>query len=309
MTEQQSSGGSFPSSSPDNSRPLRLGAYVLLADPAYLEESIRSYYGIVQRAAIVYDESGLSWTGKPLPLERLLSTVRSLDPEGKFTYHPGNFHDPALAPLEADTHERNAGMAALGDEVDWVLQIDTDEVLGNPARFLQSIERAEAAGLTALDYPARWIYGHVNDRMFLERCRRNWGISAGYPGPVAVRSGTKLTLARQCDQPSWRVDFRPHNTDPAHPRDARIDEQVRPEDGIWHFSWVRSEAEMRLKSTTSGHVNDFDWTKEIDRWSSRCRHPYLTTLFTPVRRHPATVGGPTWLRTVKVPADLVAGAG
>ena len=163
--------------------------------------------------------------------------------------------------------------------------------------------------MAALDYPARWIYGHVHDRMFLERCRRNWGISAGYPGPVAVRSGTKLTLARQCEQPSWRVDFRPHNTDPAHPGTPGSTSGSDPRTGSGTSHGSARRRRCGSKPTTSGHVNDFDWTKEIDRWSSRCRHPYLTTLFTPVRRHPATVGGPTWLRTVKVPADLVAGAG
>ncbi len=308
MTETHPSAGIGRGPS-GRSGPIRLGAYLLLGDPAYLEQSIHSLYGIAERIVVVYDRDGLSWTNQPLPIEHCLSVVDRIDAEGKVELLPGDFHDTGLAPLEAETLERNAGIAALGEDVDWVVQIDTDEVLGNPARFVESIERAEANGMSALAYPSRWLYGRVRGRTYLERCRRAWGISAGYPGPVAVRAGTRLRLARQCDVPVWRVDFRFRNTDPAHPRDVRVDETVDPDDGIWHFSWVRSEAEMRAKSTSSGHVDDINWGREIDRWLVRCRHPYLTTLFTPVRRPPATVGAPTWLRTVQVPARVVAEIG
>jgi hypothetical protein len=65
---------------------------------------------------------------------------------------------------------------------------------------------------------------------------------------------------------------------------------------------------MRSKATTSGHVDEVNWGKEIDRWLERCRHPRLTTLFTPIRRPPAVVGAPTWLRTARVPDSVLAGA-
>ncbi len=145
---------------------------------------------------------------------------------------------------------------------------------GSPGRFIEAIARAQSEGKSALDYPARWLYGHVGGQIYLERCRRNWGISAGYPGPMAVKAGTTLTLARQCDVPTWRVDFKRQNTDPAHPRGAAVDEWIRPDEGVWHFSWVRAEMEMRNKATWSGHVDEVDWGKEIDRWLGRCRHPH-----------------------------------
>jgi hypothetical protein len=309
MTDLPAPSDALPADLPGGPDRLRLGAYLLLGDPAYLEQSFHSLYGIADRIVVVFDEEGLSWTKRPLPIEHCLSVVTRADTGAKVTLLPGNFHDTGLVPLEAETVERNAGVAALGGTVDWVVQIDTDEVLGNPARFVASIARAEAAGRSAVDYPARWLYGHVSGRTYLERCRRTWGISAGYPGPVAVRAGTTLRLARQCDVPIWRADFRQRNTDPFHPADVPIDETVDPEEAIWHFSWVRSEAEMRAKSTSSGHVDDLDWGREIDRWLARCRHPHLTTLLTPFRRSPTISGAPTWLRSVRVPAPVLAGAG
>ncbi len=309
MTEFSPSASASRAGSPRRPTSLRLGAYLLLGDPAFLEQSIRSIYAIAERIVVVYDEAGLSWTNRPLPIQHCLEVVDRMDTDGKVIRLPGNFHDTGLLPLEAETLERNAGIAALGHEVDWVVQIDTDEVLGDPDRFVGAIARAHSEGKSALDYPARWLYGHVGGHIYLERCRRTWGISAGYPGPVAVKAGTTLRLARQCDVPIWRVDFRRRNTDPAHPRDARVDESVRPDEGIWHFSWVRSETEMRNKAASSGHVDEVNWGKEIDRWLGRCRHPRLTTLLTPVRRPPAIVGAPTWLRTARVPDSVVADAG
>ena len=143
--------------SPSAPRRLRLGAYLLLGDPAFLEQSLRSLYSVTDRIVVVYDEDGLSWTRRPLPVEHCLSVVERVDRDNKVTPLPGNFHDTGLVPLEAETLERNAGIATLGGEVDWVVQIDTDEVLGNPARFVASVERADAAGRSALDYPARWL--------------------------------------------------------------------------------------------------------------------------------------------------------
>jgi hypothetical protein len=301
-------GSPAPDPSTGRGSALRIGAYVLLADPAFLAQSLRSYYPLVDRIVVLYDEAGLSWSKRPLEIDPLLAVIDEIDVEHKVVRSPGDFHSADDQLLTMETAERNAGIAALGHEVDWILQIDTDEVLGNRQRFVESLVRADRAGMDALDYPARWLYGHVGGDHYLERCRRLWGIAAGYPGPVAVRAGTTLTLARQCEVPTWRVDFRARNTDPAHSRDARVDEQVRPEDAIWHFSWVRSEAEMRSKSLTSGHAHEIDWHREIDRWLSRCRHPHLTTLFTPFRRPPAVVGAPTWLRSARVP-DAVAGEG
>ncbi len=187
-----------------------------------------------------------------------------------------------------------------------MLQIDGDEVLANPARLVESVDRADASGRSAVEFPARWLYAQVEGNRYLERCRRFWGVSAGFPGPVAVRAGTALRLARQCDVPLWRVDFRHRNTDPAHGADARVDEAVPADDAIWHFSWIRSEEEMRAKAATSGHAGEFDWIAEIDRWVWRRRHPLVTTVATPLRPHPAVVGAPTWLRTTRVPDHVSA---
>ena len=219
---------------------------------------------------------------------------------------PGNFHDTGLSPLEAETFERNAGLAAPATTSTGSCRSTPTRCSGIPGRFVEAIVRAQSEGKSALDYPSRWLYGHVGGQLYLERCRRIWGISAGYPGPMAVRPAPHSRWPASATCPPGGSTS--GGATPTRPilADAVVDELVRPDEGIWHFSWVRSEAEMRNKSTSSGHADDFNWGKEIDRWLGRCRHPRLTTLLTPVRRPPAVVGAPTWLRTARVP-DSVAG--
>lgn len=284
---------------------LRLGAYVMLGDPAFLEESVSSYYSLVDRIVASYDVDSIGWTGAPLKVEECLSRLRSLDVEGKVEELPGNFHSGNRDPMEADTYQRNVALGAVGVDVDWVLQLDTDEVLGSPRRLLQSLIRAHGAGCSALDYPARWLYCQVRGRWYLERSGRLWQPSASYPGPVAVKPGTLLRHARQCDGRSWHVDFRRRNTDPMRSVSTRIDEVVDPRSGIWHFSWVRSEEALRAKGKSSGHADAFDWSKATDELLRRRKHPVPTVLGTPLRRRPSDVGAPTWLRLSVAPGTTV----
>src|SRR5688572_12433032 len=60
-----------------------VSAYVMLADPSYLAESLSAYYRHVDRIVLSYDEAGLSWTGTPLPVQQCLAIARSIDVEGK----------------------------------------------------------------------------------------------------------------------------------------------------------------------------------------------------------------------------------
>ncbi len=146
-----------------------------------------SYYDVVDTMVVAHDQDAISWTGERLDLEPCREIVERLDRDRKVRFLPGLFHGGDKPPLELETFERNAAVSALGDSVDWILQIDTDEVVASPSRLVESIARAEAHGLSAVEFPARWLYGHVGGRRYLERCRRLWGVSAGFPGPVAVR--------------------------------------------------------------------------------------------------------------------------
>lgn len=260
-----------------------VSAYVMLADPSYLAESLVAYYPHVDRIVLSYDQSGLSWTGTPLPVQQCLAIARAIDTEGKCVPAPGNFARLDHDPLENDTHQRQVALDAASESADWVLQLDTDEVMLRPEAFFASLRRAAEAGAGGLDYPARWLYSRVARGRYLEQTNRLWRLAASYPGPLAVRAGTRLKLARQADVPLYRVDVRRRNTDPWHPKDAPVHEVITPAEAVAHFSWVRRPEVIRRKFEWSGHTEEMKPPPVYRRWEWRTRHPLLTVATTPLR--------------------------
>ncbi|MDD5351268.1 MAG: hypothetical protein PHQ12_13745 [Chthoniobacteraceae bacterium] len=261
---------------------MRINAYLLAADPARIEASVASYYALAQTIVVSYDASGTSWSGTPLAVKECLQKLRRIDPGKKFRFHPGHYALPECDPLQNDTRQRQSALDLAGRGADWVLQIDTDEVLADPAAFAACLEEAGERGFNAMEYPARWLFRDIGDGHYLERCTHLWRAAANYPGPVAVRPGVRLHCARQCDGRLFRVDFRPRNTDPYHGAAAPVHRVVRPAQGIFHYSWIREEAELLRKTAAWGHSRE-DWSAQIAYWRWAGRHPLLAVITTPLR--------------------------
>ncbi|WP_454729805.1 hypothetical protein [Cellulosimicrobium protaetiae] len=273
---------------------MRVSAYVLLADPSFLRASLLAYYHLVDRVVLSYDETSTSWTGTPLPVDECLAVVEEIDTDGKCVHAPGSFARLDEHPLDNDTYQRQSALDAASEGADWVLQLDTDEVMLDPAAFRASLDAAERAGAGGLHYPARWLYSRVAPGRYLESSTRLGRPAASYPGPLAVRAGTTLAHARQADVPLYRVDLRPWNTDPSHPHDTVVHEVVRPDQAVLHFSWVRRPEAMRQKFGWSGHTAHYSRPGVYESWVGRSRHPRRTVLTSPLRRE-------DWFRLVTVP--------
>lgn len=269
---------------PTSSRPPRTAAYVLLADPSFLTASLRAYYDRVERIILSFDENGRSWTGTPIPVQECLDLVRSLDTEGKCVEAPGHFARLNRHPLDNDTYQRQRALDAASEGVDWVLQLDTDEVMLSPDKFFETLHTADSRGADGLEYPSRWLYSRVSPGRYLEASTRTGRPAASYPGPLAVRAHTALRHCRQADVPLYRVDLRPRNTDPAHHHLSIVHDVVAAEEAVLHFSWVRSPDVMRRKFGWSGHTAHYSDPKVYRDWVRRSRHPRRAVLSSPVRR-------------------------
>ena len=146
-----------------------VSAYVMLADPSYLAESLTAYYPYVDRIVLSYDEAGLSWTGTPLPVQQCLAVARSIDVDGKCVEAPGHFARLDKDPFENDTYQRQAALDAASESGEWVLQLDTDEVMLRPESFFAALRRAADADAGGLDFPSRWLYSRVAPGRYLEQ--------------------------------------------------------------------------------------------------------------------------------------------
>lgn len=260
----------------------RINAYVLAADPWWLEDSVESYYDLVDRIVVSYDEDALSWTGTPLPVDECLARLRAVDRDGKLDFRPGHFFHPDRSALANDTAQRQAALDQASEGADWVIQLDTDEVLLDADELLAAIDEAESRGCAAVEYPARYLYTRSRSGWMLETTRPFWRRRAGYPGPVVIRPGATLVHCRQSELPILRVDIAPTNTDPTHPADAIVHRVVRPDQAILHYSWVRDDDYMARKAGWSGHSDTY--TRMLVAWRERTRRPMLGAAFGWMRR-------------------------
>lgn len=261
----------------------RCNGYALLGDPAFLAASIRSYYPLVDKIFLSHDRDGLSWSGRQLPIDACTREAEAADPEGKIVFLSGRYARPKQHPLDSETEQRRQTLEAASAGVDWTLQIDSDEIVPDLQSFSSALAMAHETGANALDYPSRWFYSRAEDGRYLERSSRWWRVCSSYPGPLAVRAGTRLTLARQCEGRHYRVDVRRRNADPARPATSVVHAVVPASSAILHFSWVRTRSEMEEKALISGHAGDFDWRKRISDWTFRSAHPWMTVAATPLR--------------------------
>ena len=260
---------------------MRINAYIMAADPAWIEASVLSYYDLVHEIVVSYDASGRSWSGTPIAVDACLNRLRQIDTEGKLRFCPGDYARSGHNPMENDTFQRQTALEMAGEGADWVLQLDTDEVLADAGAFLNCLETAHRGGFNGMEYPARWLYRSLGENRYLERCSRFWKTIAGFPGPVAVRPGVRLCNARQSDAHLFRVDFCKRNTDPWHAPESPVHRAIPPGQGILHYSWIREEEELLRKTSAWGHSQD-DWKSEIAHWIWAGRHPLLASLATPL---------------------------
>jgi hypothetical protein len=259
----------------------RINAYVLAADPAWLAESVRSYYELAQRIVVSYDQSGRSWTGNPLPVDDCLARLKSLDPDGKLDFRPGDYARAGHHPMENDTYQRQQALRQAADGADWVIQLDTDEVVASLDIFRESMLEADAGDYDAFMYPARWLYQRIGADLFLEGSSRLWRRLASYPGPVAVRSGVELRHARQGGTKLYVAGFSDGNLPVYSLPPAPVRKVISVSDAILHFGWVRSDDGMAAKLTSWGHAHDRDWSQPLRRWRRAARHPLLAAALTP----------------------------
>ncbi|WP_265447911.1 hypothetical protein [Flexivirga meconopsidis] len=280
----------------------KLGAYILPGDPTWLRSSLTRYYDRLDALVVPVPTDGLGWTGRPIPVQECLRIVREVDHRGLLRIVPGRWATPD-APLRADTAQRRAAMDALTD-VDWVVQLDNDEVLPDPAALLDCVPLAEELGVDAVEWPMAVLYRRMPGGKVLAVANRDGGVHHDYPGPVLIRAGATPVEARRVDGPFLRLVVsgdrqslqiaRPP-VDGEHRRTT-----LRADQAIWHNSWARSPAVVWRKVRSSGHASRALRRYTAVRWLPA---PLLWRVTRDL--HPFAEGLWPRLRPVVVPAQLL----
>ncbi|WP_062133870.1 hypothetical protein [Demequina aestuarii] len=267
-----------------------LGAYVLPGDPVWLARTLPQYYSMLTALSVPVPADGLSWTGRPLPVDETLAIIDACDTRGLADRFEGRWTN-VDRPRDAGTAQRQAALNRVGDGVDWVLQIDNDELLPHPEVLGSVLDEADRVGAIAVEWPMRVLYRRTR-RTVLEVVASNGAPVYDYPGPIAVRPGATLTEARRAAGPLLRVavhgdDQSLQITRPAEPQEFRAT-LLQPEHAILHNSWARHPRDVWRKVTSSGHSRDFGLARYyVTRWLSspltwraqRDVHPFSSGLW------------------------------
>ena len=229
---------------------------LLAYDWKYAFSAIRGYYDIADEILLGIDRDRISWSGKPFVLDdqALARFIAEIDGLKKIRVQEGNFHS-AGSPLENDTMERRElGCACRAGN--WVVQIDSDEVLANAGEFRSFMEGMQQDCCVR----AHWlsVYKIMGDKAL---------VIGGVPESpcVATRSPQRYISARVTDQPQVVSPLR-----------------------LLHMSWGRTEEELVQKLTNWSHSRDFDVAAAVGLW----RSVNLSNYHTWHNFHP--MYGPTW---------------
>lgn len=236
---------------------MRVNAYILAADPTWLRASVAAYYPHVEKLVVSYDANRRGWTGAPIRVEQCLAVLRSLDVERKIEWAPGDFASSSTDFLAAETRQRRAALRLAAAGADWVLQIDTDEILPEWAALLKALEIGAERGLPAIEWPMRVLYRRLSGGRFLEVATSANTTHFEYPGPIAVRAGVELVDCRRadCDYLRPLVIGDRCSLQVQRPPDSgeyRV-EMLAAEAAIWHNSWARPPVAVREKVASWGH--------------------------------------------------------
>ncbi|HZK80333.1 MAG TPA: hypothetical protein VFC46_04680 [Humisphaera sp.] len=252
---------------------MKLNAYLLAADPAWIEASVLSYYDRVDRLVVSYDKNGRGWTGAPIAVEECLGRLRAIDRLGKMRFIPGEFWRAGHTPMENDTYQRQCALDAASEGAEWVLSFDTDEVLPELAALDRILIRAGEWDLPAVEWPMRVLFQRMRDGRFLEVCAEDGGDRFDYPGPIATRPGQTVTDARRTTGRYLRPIVRGDDRSLQICRPAEVGREVREtlleaHEAILHNSWARSPASIRSKIRSWGHASGWrSWRYYALKWS------------------------------------------
>lgn len=241
------------------SRQPRIGvAMVVQNDAETVERAVSAFYPEVE-AVIVTSDLRRGWTGSKIQPDDTLARVRALDVSNKVWIVEGDFAQSS-DPMTNETAQRQFAadvLVAKRPDIDWVVQLDADEVFLDFRTFKTYL--GQLPGITRL---VQWwlipIFKELCDGKFLVVTDLN-SKPMLESFNLAHRPGATLSLARRPQTPRISLGGRIrwiHTPNSELTRD----------NAVLHFSWAKSERRVREKIQTFAHAYDFDTELFLRLW-------------------------------------------
>ena len=237
-------------------------------DSHYAFGAIARVYDLSEEIILGLDVDRISWSHRPydFDLEAFLKDVAKIDPLRKIKLVQDNFHTE-LHPMANDTRERNI-LSSHCKDGNWILQIDSDEYLLNPAEFRSWLATANRE----LDVQGQWItvFKSFGDKVLVAH-------EPGHQVHIGTTLKASYEYCRKTKRPAIRSNLQ-----------------------ILHYSWGRSRHDLAMKLKNWSHSQDFDTDKFLAFWDGITLNNYQEVKnFHPL--HP-----PLWtkLSAITLPATL-----
>ena len=267
----------------------KIVAYVMAADPAFLESSVLSYYDQVDKIVVTYDRNYLGWTGNPIRTEYCLALLKKIDRDDKCIFVPGDYARSEFFgdPNKNETHQRNQSIALAREFSDWIVQIDTDEVVPKSLRLLDLVDLADNNGCASVWYPMLWVFS-LNSHGVTVASNRKLTPIADFPGPILLRADQNVIFSRQEVNRSKGLSVRCNTVLGRVDGTKVVDKRIELNELVLHYSMERTEADFQMKAINNGHAFEVDWALAYKCWKLAKKSPHLASLLSLFRKSNAS---------------------
>jgi hypothetical protein len=215
---------------------VKLSFYTPVAyDYKYAFSAIESYYAIADEILLAIDKDRISWSNLSFEFNEteFNNEIQKIDYDKKIKIIQNNFHN-CSSPLQNDTQERNF-ISALCKKDNYIIAIDSDEVLLNPIEFKTWIDNYNQ--ISTYDVKCTWltIYKIFDDHILIT-----------LPNDTAVIGTNLRNMYKIC-------------------RITRNKTKLSPLK-ILHYSWGRSKTDLLKKLNNWTHSKDFDIDIAVKMW-------------------------------------------
>lgn len=126
-------------------------------DWAYLQFSLPPIYALADSICLSVDEACRSWNGNSFDFDwpEFYRLIESVDSEKKIQVLKESFFDSAKTPIENECSQRKRMAEFLG-AADWIVQVDTDEIIINLNDFKNLLQNYQGSK-RALNIHGTWI--------------------------------------------------------------------------------------------------------------------------------------------------------
>ena len=214
--------------------------FLVAYDYELLKISIPLVYKDAHKIVLAVDENQNSWSGNYFEIDvSFFDWIKKIDIENKITVYKDNFYIPGNTAMQNETRERNLLASEMGEGL--CVQLDADEFFLDFKGFVAYLKRHEKklSGRQKIQICAYMsdVYKKVENGFLFVNEVTCFYLGTNRPDYIRGRKNK--------EQQKWYVPFQ-----------------------LAHFTWSRSEEELKFKIENWGHNKDFNPQEFLKLWKS-----------------------------------------